>query len=351
MNIKSHYKVIIVGAGPSGLATALELFKNDIKDILVLEKYKFPRYKCCAGYITNKTKKAYKNFGLDVDNCHYSLIKDFKIFYKMKERQRIDNKFLYTNKAIDRVELDNAFFELAKSKGINIVEECPIIDNSIENKTVTIKDKVIEYDYLIFADGTLGYGARYQNTRKKNIAMQLVFLNDNKEEIKIHFGVTKRGYGWVSSYRGITNIGLTDVYDSKINYNEVFSSFLDSLNIDIDIQNLKGAFTPIGIGIPFIKEGSLYFVGDAVGACDPLTLSGLRYGLKSGSMCAKAITDDNELIYEKYINKLKIRFCLMEFLMKIFYLKPILFVVFNIGCKFFKSFISLCFNNFFVNKK
>ena len=35
--------------------------------------------------------------GLDIGECDYSLIKDFKIAYKLKERLKIDNKFLYTN--------------------------------------------------------------------------------------------------------------------------------------------------------------------------------------------------------------------------------------------------------------
>ena len=50
--MNKHYEVIIIGAGPSGLGAALNLLKNGIKDILVIEQKKFPRYKCCAGYIT-----------------------------------------------------------------------------------------------------------------------------------------------------------------------------------------------------------------------------------------------------------------------------------------------------------
>ena len=80
--MNKHYEVIIIGAGPSGLGAALNLLKNGIKDILVIEQKKFPRYKCCAGYITNKTKKEYESLGLNINKCHYSLIKDFSIFYK-----------------------------------------------------------------------------------------------------------------------------------------------------------------------------------------------------------------------------------------------------------------------------
>lgn len=226
MNIKNKYSVIIVGAGPAGISTALSLLSYGIDDILVLEKFKFPRYKCCAGYITNKTKKAYKSLGLDIEKCHYSLIKDFRIMYNLKEKQKIENKFLFTNEKIDRVELDNAFYELAKSKGITILEGEPVIDDNLVGKSVKTSKITVSYDFLIFADGTLGYGSKYQECKPKNIAMQVTYKSDLRESIEIHFGITKHGYGWVSTFKGTTNIGLTDKYSSKINYKEVFASFV-----------------------------------------------------------------------------------------------------------------------------
>lgn len=95
----------------------------------------------------------------------------------------------------------------------------------------------------------------------------------------------------------------------------------------------------------------MYYVGDAVGACDPLTLSGLRYGLYTGKMCAKAISKKKEMIYRKCIFKLKIKFIIMKFILKVFYLKGVLFLIFNVGCRFFHQFIAFAFNHFFINKK
>lgn len=196
-----EYNVIIVGAGPSGISTAINLTKSGVDGILVLERAVFPRNKCCAGYVTNKTKQTYKNLGLDIDDCNYSLIKDFKIRYRLKDKLVIENKFLYTNRNIDRVELDFAFFKLAKDKGIEIQEGVTIESHNIDDCTLTLSDgEIFKYKKLVFADGTTGFGSKYQHCRRKNIAMQLVFPNEANEAIDLHFGITKHGYGWVSSY-------------------------------------------------------------------------------------------------------------------------------------------------------
>lgn len=296
--MKKEYQVIIVGAGPSGLSAALHLKKLGMTDVLVIEKDIFPRYKCCAGYITTKTKKTYEKLGLKLENCHYTLIKDFHIFYNYKKKQTINNKFLYTNRKIDRVELDYEFYKLAKEKDVEILEGIKIKSHNIEKSELHLSnDETVHYQDLIFADGTLGYGSKYQTNKKRNIALQLTFPSEYFDEIQIHFGITKKGYGWVSSYQGITNVGLTDVYNNHYNYREIFSEFLKRLNIDVNADNLKGAFTPIGVSKPIIYN-NIFYIGDAVGACDPLTLSGLRYGLMTGEKCALAIVKKIKIFIE-----------------------------------------------------
>ena len=140
MEQKTEFEVIIVGAGPSGLAAALTLLEEGISDIIVMERFAFPRYKCCAGYITGKTKAVYETFGLNIEEAHYSLIKEFNIFYRLKKRQTIANQFLYTNRMIDRVELDNAFAELAKSKGIRIKENTTISEHDTDKKELKLSN-------------------------------------------------------------------------------------------------------------------------------------------------------------------------------------------------------------------
>ena len=366
--LKDHYDIIIVGAGPSGLACALELKKRGAEDVLVLERFTFPRDKCCAGYITGKTRQAYEAFGLSMEDCHYSFIEDFGIFWKGTKRQKITNRFLYTNRGIDRVELDHEFFVLARAKGVHIEENCRVSAIDRQAGTITVNDsQTVSFNKLVLADGTMGIGSKLQEPLKRNIAMQLIFRSGRPDSIELHFGISPKGYGWISSFGGLTNIGLTDEFRKDADYHKLFAEYMRGAGFDPDEllgtegpsgaeqtnagrPQLHAAFTPIGVKEP-VLDGRIYFAGDALGACDPFTLSGLRYGLKSGRVAAQAMVLGDDRLYRKYAKQMKRRFGFSRFLMKCFYLRPVQFLVFALGCKCFGGFISAVFNNFFVNKK
>lgn len=350
-NANKVYKVIIIGAGPAGISTALNLLKCGVNNLLIVEKSRFPRYKCCAGYITEKTRAAYFKLGIDTKDCRYSLIKDFNVFYKGKKRLNVVNKFLYTNADVDRVELDYNFYKKAKSSGVEILENTTITSHSLIEKTLALSNgQVLSYENIVFADGTNGFGSRYQKNKKCNIALQLIFESDRAQAIDIHFGVTKRGYAWVSSFDRKTNVGMTDVYKKAKPYKQIFANFLKEQNLTADADKITAAFTPIGTRKPIIARNA-YFVGDAVGACDPLTLSGLRYSLLTGEYCAKAIAQNKPAIYKKCVRKLKTKFFFTSFMQKVFYLRGALYFTFNFLCRCFGKTVSRIFNNYFVNKK
>ncbi len=68
-----------------------------------------------------------------------------------------------------------------------------------------------------------------------------------------------------------------------------------------------------------VINSNILYVGDAVGACDPLTLSGLRYALYTGEICAKSISQNKLKIYKKCIYSLKLRFGFMRLMQKVLY--------------------------------
>jgi ribulose 1,5-bisphosphate synthetase/thiazole synthase len=65
----AHYEVIIVGAGPAGLSTALHLQQMApelAERTLILEKARHPRTKLCGGGVTPDAERVLGRLGLDV---------------------------------------------------------------------------------------------------------------------------------------------------------------------------------------------------------------------------------------------------------------------------------------------
>ena len=99
----------------------------------------------------------------------------------------------YTSKTIDRVDLDDAFFRLARSSGIGIEEKTEAVAVDPDNKLLTVRDpsgndSQISFDFLVFADGTGGISAALQKKRKvkrRNIAIQLIFKSELQDGISV----------------------------------------------------------------------------------------------------------------------------------------------------------------------
>ena len=60
-----HYDVVIIGAGPSGIAAGHNIINNNIS-CCIIDKQKFPRNKLCAGGVTQKTFELLKSLNIDV---------------------------------------------------------------------------------------------------------------------------------------------------------------------------------------------------------------------------------------------------------------------------------------------
>jgi len=62
--------VIVVGAGPAGAAVAARLHQHGVRDVLVLDRYTFPRDKPCGGGLTGHTDEALAALDLELRVDH-----------------------------------------------------------------------------------------------------------------------------------------------------------------------------------------------------------------------------------------------------------------------------------------
>ena len=102
-----NYDVVIIGAGPGGIAAAHNLINNNISCILI-DKQKFPRNKLCAGGITYKTFELMKTLKLNNDfNIENSIVSEgARLYMEYKHIADIKTKgFTYLVNRFPRLQL------------------------------------------------------------------------------------------------------------------------------------------------------------------------------------------------------------------------------------------------------
>ena len=145
-----HYDVIIVGAGPGGLACAQKLCEHNVST-LVIERKSQIGPKACAGGVT------WSGF---LQNLPKELIEaSFPVQHVHSTLQNIvvsrQQPLIAT---VNRFQLGQFMANSARSLGAVIRESCAVVN--IENKSVYLRDlrsntiEKISCDFLVGADGS-----------------------------------------------------------------------------------------------------------------------------------------------------------------------------------------------------
>jgi len=136
--LNEHVDIVIVGAGPAGLATAAALVKAEpaIKDhLVILERTQHPRHKLCGGGLTPWVNQLLDELELEApvrDFC----VERVKFYLEDKPLEFEAPDILRT---IRRDEFDAALATSAKRKGIRIIE-----NTAVEKLTAGAEGIVVE---------------------------------------------------------------------------------------------------------------------------------------------------------------------------------------------------------------
>lgn len=298
------YDVIILGAGPAALFSALYLYKQDIKNICIINKYTKDYHKCCSGFFTEKAVEIMKELELYPEDINYKKISSMEIYYNYKKvfETRDNRKYLYYSPSANRIDFDNLLYEKIKEKNIEYKEKVDVKKILFKDKKIiTANNEEINYKYIILADGAIGISSKYnKNINKKMIGLEARIINIGSKKVKgeFNFGITKKGYAWVYQNENYTTIGFTDRYNKKINYTELLKEYAGKKNIMIQNNDIRGAFIPYATR-KLMYDSNSFFIGDAAGLVDSLTQEGIYYALLSAKYAVQAIKDNNPKEYKK----------------------------------------------------
>jgi geranylgeranyl reductase family protein len=315
--MKDMYDVAVVGAGPGGSAAAYYLAKSGL-DVLLLDKFNFPRDKTCGDALTPRALRVLEEMdildellrvGHRLDGIKLIAPKGHSVAAPVPKKDGRTDYVLI----VPRLILDHIILQRSVTGGVHF--ESPVRVNDIEQdvKGVRIKGeylgRAVAYKarMAIVATGANIKLLLQMGLLKKPPLMMLCArayfegIEGVSAEVQCHFdGVPLPGYGWVfplsdSSANigaGFFRSGLT-AHWMPATAREAFDTFIQTPLL----QNmLRGAHRagpikgyPLRVdcaSAPTFSDGVM-LVGEAAGLVNPVTGEGIDYALESARIAAK----------------------------------------------------------------
>ena len=308
-------KVLVVGAGPAGTACAVELARAGAT-VTVIDKARFPRDKCCGDGLTTGALRHLEHLGFDLGTVPSARTTTDVCMTSPRGRTidvQLPQEGLYAV-VTPRAELDHALVRHARSFGVEVLEESPLLlvdANGTTHVTVTVEGMgTRDFDWVVAADGmwsptrkmlglsTEGYLGEWHAFRQyftgvtgsASHCMHIWFEKDLLPGYAWTFplpdGRVNFGYGILRS-RGMTTKFMGELWDTLLSRTHISEALAGGTP--------EGRHTawpiPARIDSAVRSSGRVLFVGDAVCATDVMSGEGIGQALETGILAARAITE------------------------------------------------------------
>jgi len=297
-------KVLIVGAGPSGLACAEQILRNNKFEVVIMDKKSAvgegPR---CAGgvslYMVNKV-------GVSIDDsCIVAKLRRVRIYAPDGNYWELkgDEDYGYV--------LNRTKFEQDMAARVRELGGKFLLGHHV---SVGLNGYQKYFNYVVGADGPTSTVKQWLNLPRLTLSdihlgIQKTITMDSypQDTVELYFGqkVAPDGYAWIfPSGNGLVRIGL-GMPLSRGGPKSYFEGFIER-----QVYNYK-EINSIAKLIPTAKMpetgvyGNVALVGDALPSTDPLTGGGICQGIGSGKAAGQAIIEGNLENYNHHISWLR----------------------------------------------
>jgi len=320
------YDIIIAGAGPAGLSTALNLAGSNLS-VALIEKDSFPREKICGDALSASVMNVLKRFP---DNIYQDFM-DFPgktssngIRFIAPDYNFVDVPFTldaspatsYSGFICKRIDFDNFLFEkVQRYKNISVFRNFRISHAEVSNEGVIISDgkEELKAKMVIGADGIHSVIASSLSGNKFNpdhysIAVRAYFKNVKdlhpKGYIELHFFKDLLpGYFWIFPMQNDeVNVGLGMMFNRvRKNKRNLSKTLLELIERTPELKTrfenatmtgkIEGYGLPLGPVKKIISGNRFLLTGDAASLIDPFSGEGIGNAMVSGEIAARVIKE------------------------------------------------------------
>jgi menaquinone-9 beta-reductase len=296
---KNKYQVSIVGGGLAGLALAIQLADAGISCIL-FERNKYPFHKVCGEYISMESWNFIERLGLNLSELDLPQIKRLQV--SSPSGKLLKHELDLGGFGISRYTLDAKLSEIAKSKGVHLLDDCKVNDIRFDDREFNVDTSKGNF----ISEICVGAWGKKSNLDTK---LNRVFTRQNKSEknyvgIKYHINIDFPAdlielHNFENGYCGISKIEENKYclcYLSDSENLKKFSGDIKKMEENILMKNpfLKNYFqkatflfdeplaiSQIKIGYKTAVENNILMLGDTAGNIAPLSGNGMSIAMRS----------------------------------------------------------------------
>ena len=287
--------------------------------MLILEKFKLPRYKPCGGGLTSK---ALGLLDFDISSTLEDETRD--VLFSYDSGPTISRTFDHTVVwLVMRDKFDFLLAQQAVAAGAelrtgSVVERVEADESGVSVRTTT---ESVRARFVIGADGANGITAKsvgLMAKRHNGVALEGEIQVSSAAQAKwrskllFDFGGIPWGYAWIFPKAEHLSIGVGSWYPNRdVKPREYLARFIER---QPDLREhgellVKGHVLPLGGRMDRFHRGRVLLAGDAAATADPFFGEGISFAIRSGQIAAEEIIgavqahDVNLAGYTRRINR------------------------------------------------